>query len=63
MSNNIIKFQYFPFHLVDPSPWPLFGSFSLLLMAVSGVMSFHGYAYGGSLLLLGLILTVSLMGL
>ncbi len=60
---NRKQFQYFPFHLVDPSPWPLLGSFSLLLMAVSGVMSFHGYAYGGTLLLLGLILTVSLMGL
>ena len=60
---NRKQFQYFPFHLVDPSPWPLFGSFSLLLMAVSGVMSFHGYAYGGYLLLLGLILTLSLMGL
>ena len=60
---NRKQFQYFPFHLVDPSPWPLLASFSLLLMAVSGVMSFQGFANGGILLLLGLILTLSAMGL
>ena len=60
---NRKQFQFFPFHLVDQSPWPLLASFSLLLMAVSGVMSFHGFENGGSLLLLGFILTVSVMAL
>jgi hypothetical protein len=32
-------------------------------MAVAGVMSFHGFAHGGILLSLGLVLTLSVMGL
>jgi cytochrome c oxidase subunit 3 len=55
------KFQAFPFHLVDQSPWPLVTSLTLLTMAISGVCYFHGYPYGGELLLLGFILTVSSM--
>jgi cytochrome c oxidase subunit 3 len=57
------QFQLFPFHLVDQSPWPILASFSVLLMAVSAVMSFHGFDHGGKLLLLGFILTVSVMAL
>ena len=55
------QFQFFPFHLVDQSPWPILTSFSLLLMAVSGVMCFHGFENGGMLLSLGFILTLSVM--
>ena len=58
---NRKQFQFFPFHLVDMSPWPLLTSFSVLLMAVSAVMCFHGFANGGKLLLLGFILTTSVM--
>ncbi len=32
------------YHLVDPSPWPIVGSFSLLIMAVGAVQYFHGQA-------------------
>jgi hypothetical protein len=55
------QFQAFPFHLVDQSPWPILISFSTLIMAIAGVMSFHGFANGGKLLLLGFILTVTVM--
>jgi len=58
---NRKQFQFFPFHLVDMSPWPLLTSCSVFLMAVSAVMCFHGYANGGMLLLLGFILTASVM--
>jgi hypothetical protein len=58
---NRKQFQFFPFHLVDMSPWPLLTSFSAFLMAISAVMSFHGFANGGKLLLLGFILTASVM--
>jgi hypothetical protein len=39
MNNNktIYKFQHFPFHLVDPSPWPILLSFSLLNLTVGAV--------------------------
>jgi len=61
--NNIQKFQHFPFHLVDPSPWPILLSFSLLNMAIGAVLSMHGFQNGGALLTLGFILTASGMTL
>ena len=38
--------QKHPYHLVDPSPWPLVTGFSALLMAI-GFMSFGGMLTGG----------------
>lgn len=57
------KLQAFPFHLVDPSPWPILTSFSLLSMAIGAVLYFHGFNNGGYILLLGFILTASGMTL
>ena len=45
-----------PFHLVDPSPWPLFASFAGLLSTVGGVMYMYGYTGGGSVLSLGILM-------
>jgi cytochrome c oxidase subunit 3 len=61
--NNKINFQSHPYHLVDPSPWPISLSFSLLIMAISAVMYFHGFQYGGNFLLLGTLLTITGMSL
>src|SRR5579862_8123042 len=47
--------QAHPYHLVEPSPWPLLASFSLLTITLSGVITFHGYSNGVFLLILGLI--------
>ena len=60
---NRIQFQSHPYHLVDPSPWPLALSMSLLVLTVSAVMYMHGFNYGGYLLNLGLILTITGMSL
>ena len=30
-----------PYHLVDPSPWPIVGAFSALVMAIGAVMFMH----------------------
>src|ERR1700675_4227699 len=57
------QFQYFPFHLVDPSPWPILVSFSLFSMAIGAVMYMHGFVNGGLLLNLGFVLTASGMAL
>jgi len=57
MKININKFQLFPFHLVDPSPWPILLSFSLLNMAIGAVLYMHGFYNGGALLTLGFLLT------
>ena len=54
---NKNQFQLFPYHLVEPSPWPLFTSFALLTLTISAVMYFHGYYNGGNLLSVGFILT------
>jgi len=57
------KFQSFPFHLVEQSPWPIVTSFTLFLMACSAVMYFQGFFLGGELLSLGFVLTASAMAL
>ena len=41
VNRNTIQAQ--PFHLVTSSPWPLITSFSLLILAFSGVLYFHGF--------------------
>jgi len=57
MKLNITNFQHFPYHLVEPSPWPILLSFSLLNMAIGAVLYMHGFYLGGSLLTLGFVLT------
>jgi len=58
---NKLNIQIHPFHLVDPSPWPLLGAFGALSATVGGVMWFHSYSGGGFLLISGLIIIVSIM--
>jgi hypothetical protein len=36
--------QQHSFHLVDPSPWPLYSAFSALMLTFGGVLYMHGYA-------------------
>nr|YP_009663691.1 cytochrome c oxidase subunit 3 [Dactylella tenuis]QCW06874.1 cytochrome c oxidase subunit 3 [Dactylella tenuis] len=57
------NFQAHPFHLVSPSPWPLFTSISLLTLTTSGVMvlTMHGFSNGGYLFLLGLLSLIASM--
>ena len=45
---NRSNFQAHPFHLVSPSPWPLYTSSYLLSLTTSAVLSFHGFAYAES---------------
>ena len=60
LKNN---YQFFPYHLVDPSPWPILVSFSVLSMTIGAVMYMHAYPNGGFMLSLGFILTASGMAL
>jgi cytochrome c oxidase subunit 3 len=48
------RYQAHPWHLVDPSPWPILTSFALLSLALSAVLYFHGFAGGGPSALLSL---------
>ena len=59
---NRSNFQAHPFHLVSPSPWPLYTSISLLTLTTSAVLSFHGFVnakYFLTLALLTLVLSMS----
>ena len=47
------NFQRHPFHLVDPSPWPLLSATMTFTMVSGGVMWFHGYSLGGWTLAFG----------
>jgi len=53
------QYQAFPYHLVEPSPWPILTSFALLTLTVSAVLYFHGFTNSGKLLILGFVLTAA----
>lgn len=57
--NTIKRAQYqaHPFHLVDPSPWPILVSFALLILTTGAVMNFHGIINSSPVFTLGFLLT------
>lgn len=48
-------YQRHPFHLVNPSPWPLVGSISAFTLTTGSVMYFHGYQFGDMIASLGMV--------
>jgi len=38
-----------PYHLVDPSPWPIVAAFSACMLTFGGVLNMHGYCGGAYL--------------
>jgi cytochrome c oxidase subunit 3 len=50
-----------PYHLVDPSPWPLFAALSAFTLTVGGVMYMHAYEGGGTILSFALIMVIYAM--
>jgi cytochrome c oxidase subunit 3 len=56
-----IQTQNHPFHLVDPSPWPLITSIAALGTTTGGVMYFHGYNHGQFLLFTSLFFLIFMM--
>lgn len=57
------KHQIFPFHLVQPSPWPIAVSFALMAFALTLGLTMHGYIGNVSLLLLPGVLVLASMTL
>lgn len=51
--------QKHPYHLVDPSPWPLTAATAAFTMTTSLVMYMHGYEGGGSMLIVGFALLLA----
>jgi cytochrome c oxidase subunit 3 len=48
-----------PYHLVDPSPWPIVGAVAAGVMATGGVMFMHGH--GTAALIIGALLVLGTM--
>jgi len=55
MANLVKNYQRHPYHLVDPSPWPIVAAFGAFSATMGGVMYFHGYTGGGLSLSIGLL--------
>ena len=48
-------FQAHPFHLVSPSPWPLYTCIALLTLTLSGVLTMHAFTYANYFLISALL--------
>lgn len=57
------NFQHHPFHLVSPSPWPLFTSISLFILTGSTVCFMHGFQSFEYLVPIAVINVAYVMGL
>jgi len=55
------NFQAHPFHLVSPSPWPLFSCIALFTLTTAGVLTMHGFSSGGYFLTLGFLSLIGSM--
>ncbi|MDC0857555.1 cytochrome c oxidase subunit 3 [Rickettsiales bacterium] len=55
---NIKSYKKHDFHLVDPSPWPLFASGSVFMAVIGGVWSMHQEANGQWFLISGIVFTI-----
>ena len=57
-----INFQNHPYHLVSPSPWPIYTSTALFTLTTTGVLSMHGFLFVGYLFFISLFnVTVSMI--
>jgi hypothetical protein len=60
---NARRSQNHPFHIVDPSPWPLIASMGAFFTFFGFTMYFHFYKNGFTLFLLGFIILISTMAI
>ena len=63
--SNVIRsnYQAHPFHLVSPSPWPIYTCVSLLSLTTSGVSTMHGFSSGNIFLTIAFLTLLSSMTL
>jgi cytochrome c oxidase subunit 3 len=55
--------QKHPFHLVDPSPWPLVTATAAFITATGFVLYIHNFSGGGSLFFFGFVFLLVSMGI
>ncbi len=53
--------QKHPFHLVDPSPWPIFAALGALTTTTGGVMTMHSYEGGSTMFYIGFCMILYVM--
>ena len=53
--------QKHPYHLVEPSPWPLMGAVSAFVLVCGGLLFMHEHAYGVATIGVGLALVLATM--
>jgi cytochrome c oxidase subunit 3 len=58
---TINTIQKHPFHLVDPSPWPIIGATACGTTAFGAAMYMHSFIYGDIILLIGILAVISCM--
>jgi heme/copper-type cytochrome/quinol oxidase subunit 3 len=64
MNNSVIKnYQQSPFHLVDPSPYPILCAFSCFGLMTGMALFMHNFSNGGLLVLFSLSTLLFIMGL
>ena len=64
MTRNIrSNFQFHPYHLVSPSPWPLYTSISLGTLGLTSALSIHNFYNTYILWYISLILVIASMSL
>jgi cytochrome c oxidase subunit III len=51
--------QKHPFHLVDPSPWPILSALSALVLAIGAVLAMHDK--GGEAFIVGVVMLIACM--
>ncbi len=51
--------QTHPYHLVNPSPWPLVTAFSMLTLVIGAALALHKLSVGPLVLLAGIVATAS----
>lgn len=57
------EMQYHPYHMVNPSPWPLCTSIALFVLTTSFVLNMHGFDNALFLLILAIFNLIYCMSL
>lgn len=58
-----LNYQSHPYHLVSPSPWPLYTSISLLSLTTSGALSMHLFNNSYKIFFIAMFLLITSMSL
>lgn len=58
VSASVKNSSLHPYHIVDPSPWPLVTAFTAFFLVFGRVLYRHSYTLGFTLFSLGLFTTI-----